>query len=71
MPKVNKTQQILKRLLNGDHLTVRQIIIEHSVNHPLTVIYELRKKGYTILDRQVANPTGRDYNEYWININAA
>ena len=64
--KVNKTAKILKRLLNGDTLTVSQMTREYSINHPLTVICELRKKGYNIKSEMVQNATGRDYNSYWI-----
>jgi len=66
MAKVNKTAKILARLLRGDTLTVSQMTKEYHLNHPLTVICELRKKGYDIKSDLVPNSTGRDYNAYWI-----
>jgi len=64
--KVNKTKKILARLLKGERLTVSQMSKEYSINHPLSIMYHLRKKGYVIKSELVGNPTGRDYNEYWI-----
>ena len=66
--KVNKTRKILARLLNGDRLSVRQMSKEYHINHPLTVICELRKQGNAILSEKVENPTGNNYNEYWIAV---
>ena len=64
--KLNKTKQILARLLKGERLTVHQMSIDHYINHPLTVICVLRKRGYDIKSKKIPNPTGSDYNSYWI-----
>jgi len=53
--KVNKTKKILARLLKGERLTVSQMSKEYSINHPLSIMYHLRKKGYVIKSELVGN----------------
>ena len=66
--KVNKTRKILARLLNGERLTVSSMSKEYHINHPLSVVYALRKQGHNIVSELVPNNTGSDYNEYWIAV---
>lgn len=45
---MSKTSRLANALLNGEHLTARQIAARYSVRNPRDMIYNLRNEGAEI-----------------------
>jgi len=69
---MSHTKKILGILKTGQPVTIAGLNRElnFECNHPITIIFELRKQGHSIVDKWVKTVDGKRYKQYWLKYGA-
>lgn len=62
----NKEMNLLRLLMNGGRYTVLDICARLRIGDPRSVIRNLRRKGYAVVDEWETGVTGVHYKRYWV-----